>query len=205
MLKIIFSIILIISFANASQKSRGHCELAQEGNISVNWTAYKTPAKLPVSGIFNDVKYNSIAKSGVNFREIFVGSSIDIDTTSVNSRNIPRDAKLVTFFFENMSTTKIKAKITDIKSDKRIKGKPKTGVFFIDITMNSITKNIPMNFTYFNGKLHAEGYIDIFDFSASKALSSINKACFNFHQGKTWSDVKISFDTAIKALCFPSK
>jgi hypothetical protein len=205
MIKLLLSMILVVSFVNASQKNRGHCELSQIGKIGVNWSAYKTPAKLLVGGTFDDVTYRSVAKSGVNFREIFVGSTLSINTTSVNSKNSGRDAKLVKFFFKNMNNTNIKAKITDMKSNKRVKGKPKSGTFFVDISMNGITKNVPLNFSYFDGKLHAEGYIDILDFGASKALSSINKACYELHQGKTWSDVKISFDTAIKALCFPSK
>ena len=205
MIKLLLSMILLISLGEASQKKPGHCELAQAGKISVNWTAYKTPAKLPVSGAFDKVTYHSVAKSGVNFREIFVGSTLSIDTASINSKNFKRDAKLIKFFFKSMNNTTIKAKITDMKSDKRVKGKPKTGVFFIDISMNGVTKNIPLSFSYFDSKLHAEGYIDILDFGASKALESINKACFDLHQGKTWSDVKISFDTAIKALCFPGK
>ncbi len=205
MIKLLISMVLVFAFANASQKRQGHCELSQVGKIKVHWTAYKTPAKLPVGGVFDDVTYRSVAKSGINFREIFVGSTLSIKTQSVNSKNSGRDAKLVKFFFKNMNNTNIKAKITDIKSDKRVKGKPKTGIFYVDISMNGITKNIPMNFSYFDGKLHAEGYIDILDFKASKALSSINKACFKLHKGKTWSDVKIGFNTAIKALCFPAK
>ena len=125
-----------------------------------------------------------------------------INTNSVNSKNEGRDLKLVNSFFKMMSGEKIMAKILDIKADKREKGKPRTGVISIEIVMNSITKKVPMKYSYDEGKLRAEGFIDLFDFQASKALSAINKACFDLHKGKTWSDVLISFEMNIKAeLC----
>jgi hypothetical protein len=68
--------------------------------------------------------------------------------------------------------------------------------------MNGITKSVPMKYSFANGIFSAKGTIDIFDFSASKALSSINKACFDLHKGKTWNDVSIAFSTKIEAsLC----
>jgi hypothetical protein len=97
-----------------------------------------------------------------------------------------------------MSSKNITAKIVDIKADKRVRGKPKTGVMSVAVTMNGITKNVPMNYTFNKGDLSATGNIDILDFSANKALSSINKACFDLHEGKTWSDVAIGFATNIK-------
>ena len=181
------------------------CVLSQEGVVSVGWKAYKTPTKIGVGGVFNDVVYTPAKSEGKNFKEILVGSSVVIDTNSVNSKNEGRDIKLVNSFFKIMSDEKIKAKILDIKADKREKGKPRTGVISMEIVMNSITKNVPMKYSYDEGKLRAEGFIDLFDFQASKALSAINKACFALHKGKTWNDVLISFDMNIKAELCASK
>ncbi len=178
------------------------CVLSQEGVVSVGWKAYKTPAKIGVGGVFNSVAYTPIAPKGKNFKEILIGSSVVIDTNSVNSKNEARDLKLVNSFFKMMSGKKITAKIIDIKADKREKDKPRTGVITTEITMNAITKKVPMKYSYQDGKLKAEGFIDIFDFQASKALNAINKACFDLHKGKTWNDVLISFEMNIKAdLC----
>jgi len=63
--------------------------------------------------------------------------------------------------------------------------------------MNGVTKTVPLKYSFSNGIFDANGVIDILDFSASKALSSINKACFALHKGKTWSDVSIGFSTKI--------
>ena len=137
---------------------------------------------------------------GKNFREIFVGSKVTIDTASVNSGHEARDNTLVASFFKKMSGSEINGEIVDIKADKTERGAPRTGVITIEITMNGVTKRVPMRYHYVKGDLKAEGTIDLADFNALGALSSINSACFDLHSGKTWSDVAISFEMKIKAV-----
>ena len=204
MIKIFLSMLFVVAISNAGEMGLkgGSCTLTQDGEVEVDFTAYKTAAKIGVGGTFDKVTYNSKAKSGKNFREIFVGSMVDIETASVNSKNKVRDNKLVKFFFEKMVGKNIRAKILDYKPNKRFKGKPKTGVFIVEITMNNITKIVPMNYIFNKGDMSASGVIDIFDFNANTALSSINKACFDLHKGKTWNDVSIGFRTkVIYSLC----
>ena len=189
-----------LSYA-ASDKPKMHCTLSQEGSFIVTWQAFKTPSKVPVSGSFDKVIYKAAKAEGINFKEIFTGSSVLIDKVSVNTKNKGRDAKLVQFFFNMIKGENIQAKILSVKSDPRVKGKPKTGLFVTEVTMNGITKTVPMHFRFFKGTLSAEGVIDLFDFQANTALSELNKACFEKHEGKTWNDVKIGFTTHIKALC----
>ncbi|WP_455756373.1 hypothetical protein [Sulfurimonas sp.] len=82
----------------------------------------------------NDVKYTPNAPSGKNFREIFIGSVID-------AKNL-------------------KIKIIDYKPNKRMKGKPKTGVFFVQASTNSITKTISMTYIFDDGIITATGVLD---------------------------------------------
>lgn len=203
MKNVILSALLVLSFAftaNASEKSG--CTLAQNGQIEVTWTGYKTPKKVGVGGTFDKVTYAPVATSGSDFRSILVGSSVVIDASSVNSKHEDRDAKLAQFFFGLMSDKNINAKILDIKADKRVKNAPRTGVLSVEIEMNGVKKVTPMTYTFSDGIFEAKGSIDLLDFSASKALAGINEACFDLHEGKTWSDVGISFKTKIEAtLC----
>lgn len=204
MIKIFLSILFLVVASHASEMGLkgGSCTLAQEGPVVVDFTAYKTAAKIGVGGVFDNVVYTPKAPSGKNFREIFVGATLSIDTVSVNSKNKERDDKLVTFFFEKMVDKNISAKILDYKPNKRFKGKPKTGEFIVEITMNGVTKTVSMNYVFDEGVMKANGVIDILDFSANNALSSINKACYDLHEGKTWSDVAIGFTTNVKyTLC----
>jgi hypothetical protein len=205
MLKMLLSSALLFSLVQANDPSKGSCELSQEGAFGVNFVAYKTAAKKGVGASFDSVKYTAIAPKGKNFREILVGSSVVIDTKSVNSKNKGRDEKLVKFFFGQMKGETITAKILDYKAIKVDRGQPKKGTLFTEITMNGVTKKVPMNYKLKDGVLTADGVIDIFDFSGNSALASINKACFDLHKGKTWNDVSISFSTKIKAVCYPAK
>jgi hypothetical protein len=120
-------------------------------------------------------------------------------------KNEERDAKLVNFFFKLFSGEKIKAKIIDMTSNKRVAKEPRTGTITVEITINGITKQVPLNYTYDKEMMKSEGYIDILDFGGAEALSSINKACFDLHNGKTWSDVLIGFEMHIKAILCASK
>ena len=201
MKKIIATAVLalgLVSSVNAAQKSG--CVLAQKGKVTVEWKAYKTPLKLGVGGTYDDVKYRAAAKEGKNFREILVGSAVTIDTKSVNSKNKARDEKLYNSFFKQMNIQNMEAKIIDIKADPKVKNAPRTGIVSVEIQMNGITKTIPMKYSFADSVFDAKGVIDILDFSAKKALTSINKACHDLHKGKTWSDVNISFTTKIEAI-----
>ena len=54
MYKLFLSTILASSVAFATQTTpKIHCTLSQEGSVSINWKAYKTPAKLGVGGLFD--------------------------------------------------------------------------------------------------------------------------------------------------------
>ncbi|RUM68409.1 MAG: YceI family protein [Sulfurospirillum sp.] len=204
--KFLLSTLLISTFSFATDAvPKMHCTLSQEGPVTVNWKAYKTPLKIGVGGTFDKVIYRPATKEGKNFKEILVGAKATIEEISVNSKNKGRDAKLVKFFFDNMKDDEIIAEIVDIEALSKERGKPKTGTLLTKITMNGITKNVPLRYVYDEGTLHAEGTIDLFDFQASTALSALNKACFAKHQGKTWNDVSIAFSTHIKAVCETAK
>jgi polyisoprenoid-binding protein YceI len=181
--------------------SAGGCLLKQPDSMGVEWEAYKSLGKIGVAGRFTDVAYTPIALEGKNFASLLVGSKVSIDTTKIDTGNPARDETLVKFFFGKMSGT-IEATIKDIKADKRIKGRPRTGSLEVMIKMNERSLIIPMNYNYDKEKFKAQGVIDLSDFGAEDALSSINKSCYELHKGKTWSDVTIGFETNIKAtLC----
>ena len=198
MKKIIFSLFTLFSISYASSG----CVLVQSTDMNVTWKAYKTFAKVGVKGVFSSVNYVPIAKEGKNFRELLVGSSVNIDSSKIDTGNPQRDDTLAKMFFKKLKTPSIKANILAMKADKRIKGKPYKGVLDVSITMNEKTLVIPMSYVYEKEIFVATGTIDLFDFSGKEALESINKSCNDLHQGKTWSDVSIGFTTHIKAtLC----
>ena len=198
MKKIIITLLTLFSFSHAS----GGCVLVQSGDMNVTWKAYKTLAKVGVGGAFTSVKYVPTAKEGANFRELLVGSTVSIDATQINTGNPARDETLVKMFFQQLKSTTIEGKIIAMKANKRVKGQPYAGVLDVELHLNGKTITIPMKYTYEKERFSAKGTVDLFDFAANDALTSINKSCYDLHKGKTWNDVSIEFATNIKAtLC----
>ena len=207
MFKVIFSLLFTVIMASSAELTpQTSCAFTQEGGLVVSFEAYKTPQKLGVKGGFDSVNFTPAAHNGSSFDDIFMGSTVSIDTRSVNSNNKERDAKLIKFFFDNLSSGVIRAKIVYIKSDTTEEDRPKTGALKVTIEMNGVTKEIEMKYNYSAGIFTAVGSIDMLDFGANKALSAINQACYDLHKGKTWSDVAIGFSTKVKyELCYVKK
>ena len=166
----------------------GECKY-EATNVAVNWTAYKTPLKIGVGGTFDNVSVKTTASAT---KEALVrSSSVLIDTSKINTKNPGRDAKLVKFFFDVQNVKTIQAKI--LSADDKIAK--------VSITMNHITKTVPMRIVYTDSAIEAKGNIDVADFNMLKSLSSLTKACFDKHQGKTWQDVEITFNIKTKKSC----
>ncbi|MRI58176.1 MAG: hypothetical protein C6H99_01570 [Epsilonproteobacteria bacterium] len=149
--------------------------LAQCQLHSLRWTAFKTPLKAGVKGTFDKIAF-------LPGKACLDGAEVIINKHSVNTGNKDRDKTLDEAFFSKLKGD-IKAKIVHVDK-KRMD---------VQITLNGQTKTIPFTYEKEEGSIEAHGVIDIFDFSGSKALQSINKACYDLHQGKTWNDVELSF------------
>ena len=192
MKKIALSLILLAGLVQAN------CNFAQPTNVDVTFKAFKTPLKLGVGGHFSAVNYQSSVKTATDLNTLLAGSTVAIEVASVDSKNKGRDVKLLNDFFKQMAGPNIKAKIVSLVKDKDAR---KTGMATVSVTMNGVTREVPMKYSFSSGKLSANGVIDILDFKADKALKAINTACYDLHQGKTWSDVNIGFSMDIAASC----
>ena len=144
MKKILLSLGTLLTIANSAG-----CVLVQDEKMNVRWDAYKTDSRITVHGKFLDVQYAPKALEGKNFRELLVGSKVSMTSSNIDTEIISRDETIVEFFFNKLSTTKIEGIITDIKADdQHMKGKPKTGVVTVEITMNGKTVTTAMNYNY---------------------------------------------------------
>ncbi len=195
--KTLLTLATLFSVANA-----GGCLLVQDNTMNVRWDAFKTDSRITVNGKFTDVKYTPNALEGKNFRELLVGSKVEIDSSKIDTAIVSRDDTIVDFFFKKLSTGTIEGTITDIKADEHVKGKPRTGTVTVDITLNGKTKSIVMNYNYYKEDFSATGTIELADFAGLDALASIDTHCHDLYKGKIWSDVTIKFNNQIKAtLC----
>ncbi|OIO09370.1 MAG: hypothetical protein AUJ52_06545 [Elusimicrobia bacterium CG1_02_63_36] len=167
------------------------CVRGSEKGLRVGWTAFKTPAKIGVGGHLRGMKSQGPSEAQ-SWQRLVLGQTLtlDADEKSVDTDDKARDAKIAKFFFDNMKG-KIVARV--VKIDEKEK------TLTLSVTMNGRTvDNVAMEFKREGDGLKARGHIDVLDFGASKALKAINEACFEKHQGKTWSHVEIRFDADFK-------
>ncbi|MGZ8547580.1 MAG: YceI family protein [Sulfuricurvum sp.] len=165
-------------------------ECSYQGQTSkVSWKAFKTYEKIGVAGVFDRI--DSQPKHASSIEELLTGSSVIIQTKSLNSGNAGRDATLSQSFFNTQNVDTITAKIQSAKASKA----------YVEITMNKTTHIIPMNYTLNNDLIVAKGVIDLSDFNMIPSLHAISKACFDLHGGKTWQDVEIAFEMPLKQSC----
>jgi polyisoprenoid-binding protein YceI len=167
--------------------AKSACVLAND-SVAIKWTAFKTPAKVGVSGGFKLVEVKS--QKGDDALGSLDGATAKIMTSSVNSKHSARDKKIFTFFFKSMKDGKeINAVVNKVNQKK--------SHLVLDITMNGITKKVPLKYVLSGNDFKAKGHIDILDFAMNGQLASLNKACLAKHQGKTWSDVSLELTAQI--------
>lgn len=159
--------------------------------ITVNWTGYKTTAKIPVKGKFEKVEISN-SKEAETAKEALNGTVFSLPVSSLVSGDEERDGKLKTLFFAIMDATTSLTGTLNLGDDNK-------GT--VDLRMNGISKAIPITYIVSDQIVELHGSLDIInDFQAQAALESIHKACFELHKGpdgesKTWSEVAI--DAAI--------
>jgi polyisoprenoid-binding protein YceI len=192
MKRIAISILTATTFVTA-----GTCTYKAVGTPHIVWKAYKTPLKLGVGGTFKQIDF-TVSEGKKALDSLLKSMHVRIDVKSVDSGNAGRDEKLRRDFFARMKGDGITARIVDVLPDLKENDE---GVLKLEVTMNGRTVPVMMRYEIEENRLEAEGYVDILDFSANEALRSINKACFDLHQGKTWSDVAIGFEVSLDGDC----
>ncbi len=156
----------------------------------IQWTAYKTTAKVPVKGEFKQFDITGV-EPAVDMPSTLKHAQVDINIYSVFTSKEERDKKIIKYLFEKMGKAgKIHVKVKKV-TDNQI---------LADITMNNRTKEVPfdMDVDQKRGIVNLKGKIDLVkDFGAEKPLKLLNKACYKLHMGedgisKTWSEVDLN-------------
>lgn len=162
----------------------------QKKDLQLTWTAYKTAAKIGVKGSFDSISLNSLHRE--TQKSFLETTTITIKTASINSKNSARDAKLVKFFFDIQNVKTITAQVVALNNN----------IASVKISMNGISKTVPMKLSIKDDVvIDAKGYIDLADFNMLPSLSSINKACFDLHKGKTWQDITLNLHLTLQKVC----
>ena len=190
---------IVISFASISckkgaKKAQGPQFSVESKTITINWTGYKTTAKIPVKGEFKTLEVTN-SKEAATAIEALNGTEFSIPVSSIYSGDDERDGKLKQLFFGVMDATISLTGTVNLKDDD-------TGT--VNLTMNGVSKAIPVKYTIKDQLVEFSGTLDILnDFKAKTALESISKACYDLHKGpdgvsKTWSEVTIGASVYLK-------
>jgi hypothetical protein len=166
----------------------------------VRWTAFKTTSKTPVGGQFNQVNV-SIGDKSTKITDVLKTIKFNIPTSSTNSANEERDVKIVESFFGAMDATDL-----IIGHVKDATGDNKSGACIFYLTLNNVEREVTLNYTLEDALLTLTGEIDLIDFNADKAVSSLNEVCADLHKGedgvtKTWSVVELAIETTLNKKC----
>lgn len=162
-------------------------------NTSVLWQAFKFTAKTGVGGKFDEFTVTPGTESSENPLEILKALTFTIPVNSVNSNVEDRDSKIKKYFFGEMSETE---SITG--SIKSLTGDAKSGDAVVSIKMNAVEKDVTLKYAIDEDAIvRLTGVVNVDDFNAGGALSSLNKVCEELHKGtdgisKLWSEVEVT-------------
>lgn len=163
-------------------------------STKVMWTGFKTSDKLAVNGTFKEIELKDV-KTGNTPEEVLEGVAFSIPVSSLfsNDPTGTRDPKLISIFFGAMKNTELLSGILNFRDNQ----------LFMTLSMNDVTKQIPLEYTYENNLFSMKTTLNLNDFGAQGALDAINKACFDLHKGpdgvsKTWDVVDIRGEVLFK-------
>lgn len=179
---------IVLSLLVASGLFAGSCKYDVK-DIDIDFEAYKTPLKIGVKGKFKNVLLRAYSASSQE--ELLKTAKATIDINKIYTKNLARDKKIIEFFFGTQHVRTIEAEVVAVEKD----------VVEVAVTMNGITKTVPMNLEIDDEEIAASGHIDLADFNMLPSLAGITKACYAKHQGKTWQDVDIEFEIKTKKTC----
>ncbi|GAB4255812.1 MAG: YceI family protein [Vicingaceae bacterium] len=213
MKKIVFSAILIAgisAFTGCSNNKNEEETTVKEqicfyeydhASTKLEWTAYKTTAKVGVGGTFNEIKVIGGEKSS-KVTDVLKSIKFTIPTNSTNTTNADRDKKIIEHFFGVMQGTDL-----IIGQVANVEGDDKSGLCKIYINMNGIEQEVPFAYTV-DDNVHVvlDGEIDMNNWNGQAAIDSLNTLCYDLHKGedgesKLWPNVTIKIETTLKKTC----
>lgn len=193
-------LLLLIIIGTTTQSCKEDEKTKKTGTLSVdknrteiNWTAYKTTSKVPVSGKFTSLNIKNEIK-GNTVKEALNNVEFSIPVSSIFSNNQDRDYKLKSLFFGVMKNTELLSGTMHIVDD--FNG-------YADFSMNDIIEKLPFTYSVEGKTIEIKAVMNTDSWQAQSAIASINNACLELHKGsdgisKTWSDVGIAISVYFK-------
>ncbi len=158
------------------------------GDLGVKWTGFKTAKKVGVPGSFKTIKLDM--KKADKLADFLKSAKVEIDALSLDSKLPIRDKNITSTVFSKPSAKTIKGAISNVDEAKK--------TLVLDVTMNEVTKQVPMTFEVKDKNIVAKGTLEILDFALKDSFAAFAKKCSAFHAGKTFSTVDVEFTIPFK-------
>lgn len=165
-------------------------------SYDLNWTAYKTNAKVGVGGTFNDVTFD--AGEFEDMESALTSIEFEINTASVESNDDDRNAKIAEHFFGTINTPTISGKLTSVDMESE------TAV--VTIMMNGISFDVNGDFSLEGEDFSFKADIDVEKWNGVAGIDALNRVCEDLHTGDDgvsvlWQNVDISFAGSLNKSC----
>ncbi len=184
----------LISFLLGPSVLAAQCVSFSPGDLKLKWSAYKTPLRQEVEGVFKEVRLKKTSptksESAQEFKARDISAllselEIEIPIDTLSTGITQRDQNIIKYIFNSRP---IKARVTSVTKN----------YLAVEIFMNQKLVRSKLFWEHKNSLLKAHGYIDLIDFALSKELAALTKECFALHEGKTWSDVRLDISVPTK-------
>jgi len=163
-------------------------------STTLKWTAYKYTTMVGVSGHFNEINVSNCITADTPNRAI-ENMNFNINTQTIDTESSIRDTNILDYFFRHLMTAEnISGKVNRCIGDIR------SGNIYMDLTMNGIQREIPLDYRMDGTLMHLEGNFSLSDFEADAALDSMIYCCAELHTGSDgihllWPDIQIEITT----------
>ena len=167
-----------------------------EGATTFQWTAFKTTERIGVSGTFNNIKVSSDASDDPMV--LLRSMSFKMETSSVETNNEDRNAKVAKYFFETINTPVITGHVLSINEE--------TGECNFEITMNGVAAKVSGDYSFIDNVFMFKSIANVNSWNALSGITALNTVCNDLHKGadgisKLWPEVHFSFKTRLKSDC----
>lgn len=167
-------------------------------NTTIGFGGFKTTEKKEVKGTFTKFTVAG-TKVADTPEEVFANATISIPISTIETKDIARNKRIKEEYFGKMeSTFLIKASIVSFNKD--------SNEVVVSVTLNKITKDVPLNYIVSGDSISFNGELNILDFNGSAAVEGLNTVCSSLHAGadgesKTWAEVNLYVTSVLKEAC----
>ncbi len=167
-----------------------------QDSYELNFTAYKTTGKVPVGGSFNEVSFT--AGESEDMEGAITSIEFEINTSSVETNDEGRNAKIAEHFFGTINTPTITGSVKSIDAD--------AGSAVVTIKMNGISFDVNGDFSMEGENFSFKADIDVQKWNGVAGIEALNEVCEDLHKGDDgvsvlWQNVDISFSGGLKKDC----